>query len=183
MKKDGQRDHPAVMDKLTDRFRHKYWELPRPSSPSNVESVARSSAAAAIARFRSVLVLLDGSEHAEHAIPIALEIADRSDADLQLAHVQLALGCTYDGHSHSFEEASGFQSTCVASRRRPGAPSPSSNPSAILPDRDRRESSRVAPTRPLGTNDRTAARRCSKGRTAREDHAKERPFWRRRAPH
>jgi nucleotide-binding universal stress UspA family protein len=37
-----------------------------------------------------------------------LEIAERAGARVRLAHVQLLLGSTYDGHSLSFEETSGF---------------------------------------------------------------------------
>src|SRR5947207_1534069 len=39
--------------------------------------------------YRSILVPLDGSAFAEHALPLALSIARRSKATLQLAHVDL----------------------------------------------------------------------------------------------
>lgn len=57
--------------------------------------------------FRHVLVILDGTSYAEHALPIALEIARRTGAVLQLAHVNLLLGATFAERSLSFEETIG----------------------------------------------------------------------------
>jgi nucleotide-binding universal stress UspA family protein len=104
-----QENQPPLTGKMVDRFRYKYWERERPSNASGVEPAVPISTAVGVARLRSVLVLLDGSQYAEHAIPMALTIAGRTGADVQLAHVQLVLGSTYDVHSFSFEEASGFR--------------------------------------------------------------------------
>lgn len=50
-------------------------------------SKKRASAGKKIQR---VIVPLDGSRFAEHAIPVALELAEKSDASLQLLHVAVA---------------------------------------------------------------------------------------------
>lgn len=88
-------------------FRREYWDVEEHSEMSRIDvtAVAPSSAAVKAAPLRSVLVLLDGSNYAEHAVPIALEIARRAGANVLLAHVQLLLGSTDDDRSLSFEEA------------------------------------------------------------------------------
>ena len=72
MRKDSQRDQPPVKNKLADRFRHRYWDLQRPSNSSSVEPAARSSAAAGLARFRSEYLIRKGM------IPV---LVARTDAD------------------------------------------------------------------------------------------------------
>jgi nucleotide-binding universal stress UspA family protein len=47
--------------------------------------------------FRNLLVPLDGSELAEHALPVAVEVARRSAAGLELAHVRCAPIATGEG--------------------------------------------------------------------------------------
>ena len=54
---------------------------------------------------RRVLVLLDGTNCAEHAIPVASEIARRASARLQLAHADLLLGSACNDRSFPREEA------------------------------------------------------------------------------
>src|SRR5947207_199022 len=45
--------------------------------------------------FRSILVPLDGSPFSEHALPLALSIARRAGAPVQLAYVHCPLAAVY----------------------------------------------------------------------------------------
>jgi nucleotide-binding universal stress UspA family protein len=54
---------------------------------------------------RSILVALDGSEHAEHALPAALTLARRHDAVLHLIRVYVPLAGVYGEHALRYDEA------------------------------------------------------------------------------
>ena len=55
--------------------------------------------------FRSLLVPLDGSPFAEHALPLALSIARRAGAELQLVYVHTSPEADYPGHHFLNEES------------------------------------------------------------------------------
>src|SRR5688572_3655168 len=59
-------------------------------SPTDEPDIPRASV------YRSILVPLDGSNFAEHAIPYAVGLAERSGAVLKLVHVHLAFEATDD---------------------------------------------------------------------------------------
>jgi nucleotide-binding universal stress UspA family protein len=50
-----------------------------------------------IAMYHKVLVPLDGSVFAEHALPLALEVAQRAQAAVQLVRVHVRVGSPYSG--------------------------------------------------------------------------------------
>jgi nucleotide-binding universal stress UspA family protein len=87
---------------LVDRFRRKYWELHadsvRGSAFGGVQNVRRL-------RFSSVIVPLDGGRYAEHALPLALELAAASKAPMVLESAEFMFGRTFDPWSLSFVEA------------------------------------------------------------------------------
>jgi nucleotide-binding universal stress UspA family protein len=56
-------------------------------------------------RYRSILVPLDGSTFAEHAIPYAVGLAEQSGAALKLVHVHLAFGAMHDFRPLYFDDA------------------------------------------------------------------------------
>lgn len=83
--------------------------IPPPAS-STIRSMAKQphrSANIESKTCRRVLTILDGTSYAEHALPIASEIARRAGAPLQLAHENLLLGATFAERSLSFEETIG----------------------------------------------------------------------------
>lgn len=84
------------------------------ANPPPVSSTMRSaanhphrSANTEAKTFKRVLTILDGTSYAEHAIPLASEIARQAGATLQLAHANLLLGATFAERSLSFEETIG----------------------------------------------------------------------------
>ena len=81
--------------------------LHRTERESPRDAAALQPSFGAFSSFRRVLVILDGSNSSEHALPIAAEVARRADATLQLAHVNLLLGATFAERSLSFEETIG----------------------------------------------------------------------------
>ena len=94
----------------TNRIKRHLWQLnqarglPNLSRPIRRSSNNREFAAApkrlkAKKKIRSIVVPLDGSTFAEHAIPLALEFAKRSGASLQLVQVLSTL--EFDGQFHS----------------------------------------------------------------------------------
>jgi nucleotide-binding universal stress UspA family protein len=89
---------------LVDRFRRKYWEL-------NADAI-RDSASGRSQKLRplglsSVIVPLDGSRYAEHALPLALEVAAASKAPIVLESAHSLIGHGFDDFRPlSFEEAS-----------------------------------------------------------------------------
>jgi nucleotide-binding universal stress UspA family protein len=93
-----------------NRIKRHLWQLNQARGLSNVSrpirrwSNNREFAAApkrlkAKKKIRSIIVPLDGSTFAEHAIPLALEFAKRSGASLQLVQVLSTL--EFDGQFHS----------------------------------------------------------------------------------
>jgi nucleotide-binding universal stress UspA family protein len=53
--------------------------------------------------YRSILVPLDGSTFGEHALPLAVSIARRSGASLQVLHVHVTLAPVYEGTQLTFD--------------------------------------------------------------------------------
>ena len=93
--------HPSRRsERLADNLHRIEGEAPR-------DAIASQPSLGAVSPFRRVLVVLDGSNYAEHALPVAAEIARRAGATLQLAHENLLLGATFTERSLSFEETIG----------------------------------------------------------------------------
>jgi nucleotide-binding universal stress UspA family protein len=91
-------------DALLDRFRRKYWEL---SEDAVRDSASRRLQSVRPLPFSSVIVPLDGSQYAEHALPLALEVAAAPKASVVLESASSLFGHAFDDlQSLSFEEAS-----------------------------------------------------------------------------
>jgi nucleotide-binding universal stress UspA family protein len=99
-------DVVSSQDALVDGFRRKYQELHsasvRDCTIDRIEDARRL-------RLESVIVPLDGARYAEHALPLALELAAASKAPLVLESADCMLGRSFDPRTLSFEEISSPQ--------------------------------------------------------------------------
>jgi nucleotide-binding universal stress UspA family protein len=78
-----------------------------PAHPVRVDSgKAKTGPSIRRLRFKSVIVPLDGSRYAEHALPLALNVASAAKAPIVLESSDSLFGHSFDYWSLSFEEAS-----------------------------------------------------------------------------